>query len=163
MIRAYSDGGNSWRAIEPGWDLSGGEIVFDHDPTQEELSIAFPGRRVNQEKLAWDLIKAERDRRIQSGGFKVGDKWFHSDTFSRTQQIVLYMMGASMPTGIEWKTMDGAMVEMTPALAEKIFKASAASDRSIFSAAEAHKAAMESCADPFDYDYLGGWPQAFGE
>lgn len=109
----------------------------------------------------WEAIKAERDRRIQSGGYKVGTKWFHSDTFSRTQQMGLVMLGANIPANTPWKTMDGTTVIMTQALAGQIFATAAASDIAIFAAAETHKAAMEASADPSAYDFSGGWPAVF--
>lgn len=84
-----------------------------------------------------ELIKAERDRRIQKGGYKVGANWFHSDTFSRSQQIGLVMMGANIPTGLQWKTMGGGKVTMTQALAGQIFQAAAMSDIAVFAAADA--------------------------
>lgn len=111
----------------------------------------------------WDAIKAERDRRIQSGGYKIGTKWFHSDTFSRTQQMGLVMLGAGIPASLQWKTMDGTTATMTQSLAEQIFAAAAASDIAIFAAAETHKVAMEASADPASYDYSTGWPKIFGE
>ena len=111
----------------------------------------------------WDAIKAERDRRIQSGGYKVGTKWFHSDTFSRTQQIGLLMMGASIPAGLQWKTMDGSFITMTQALTGNVFAAAVASDQAVFAAAETHRVAMEASADPASYDYSGGWPKIYGE
>ncbi len=111
----------------------------------------------------WNAIKAERDRRIQSGGYKVGAKWFHSDTFSRTQQMGLVMMGANIPNGTPWKTMDGSTVTMTQTLAGQNLGTAAASDIAIFSAAEIHRVAMEASADPATYDFSTGWPKAFGE
>lgn len=111
----------------------------------------------------WEAIKAERDRRIQHGGYKVGEKWFHSDTFSRTQQMGLVMLGANIPANLQWKTMDGTFVAMTQALAGQVFAAAAASDISIFGAAETHRAAMEASADPAAFDFAGGWPLGFGE
>jgi hypothetical protein len=113
--------------------------------------------------MRWTDIKAERDRRIQSGGYKVGAKWFHSDTFSRTQQMGLVMMGANIPAGTPWKTMDGSTVTMTQTLAGQIFGTAAASDIAIFAAAEAHRVALEASADPATYDFSTGWPKAFGE
>lgn len=110
-----------------------------------------------------EAIKAERDRRIQAGGYMVGSHWFHSDTFSRTQQMGLVMLGAALPAGVEWKTMGGAKVLMTQALAQQIFATAAASDIAIFAAAEAHMAAMLASADAATYDFAGGWPPAFGE
>lgn len=109
----------------------------------------------------WQRIKTERDRRIQNGGYKVGTKWYHSDTFSRTQQMGLVMMGTSLPAGIQWKTMDGSFVTMTPTLAGQIFGVAASSDIAIFGAAEAHRAAMDASADPSTYDFTGGWPPVF--
>lgn len=111
----------------------------------------------------WEHIKAERDRRIQAGGYKVGAKWFHSDTFSRTQQMGLVMLGANIQANTPWKTMDGTTVTMTQALAGQIFATAAASDIAIFAAAEAHRAAMEASADPSAYDFSTGWPKVYGE
>lgn len=111
----------------------------------------------------WNAIKTERDRRIQNGGYKVGTKWFHSDTFSRTQQMGLVMLGANIPANTPWKTMDGSTVTMTQTLAGQIFATAAASDIAIFAAAETHKAAMETSADPASYDFSQGWPKMFSE
>jgi hypothetical protein len=111
----------------------------------------------------WLKIKTERDRRIQNGGYKVGTKWYHSDTFSRTQQMGLVMMGANIPANTPWKTMDGTFVVMTQTLAGQIFGTAAASDIAIFTAAETHNAAMRASATPHTYNYLTGWPTAYGE
>ena len=111
----------------------------------------------------WLRIKAERDRRTENGGFQVGGKWFHSDQKSRSQQLGLVLLGASIPAGLQWKTMDGSFVTMTPALAQQILVSATASDQAIFSVAEAHRAALESCADPASYDYSGNWPKVFGD
>lgn len=59
--------------------------------------------------------------------------------------------------------MDGSFVAMTPALAQQVFTAAAASDQAIYAAAETHKAAMEASADPASYDFSTGWPLTFGE
>lgn len=111
----------------------------------------------------WADIMRERDRKSDVGGYLVAGKWFHSDQKSRGQQLGLVLLGASMPTGIEWKTMDGTFITMTPTLAEQILFSAAASDVAIFSAAEAHKAAMEASADPASYDFSAGWPPVFGD
>lgn len=112
--------------------------------------------------IIWTQIKAERDRRNHAG-YKVGTKWFHSDADSRIQQLGLVMMGANIPAGLQWKTMDGSFVAMTTTLAQQVFAAAAASDQAIFAAAETHKAAMEASADPASYDFSTGWPLVFGE
>jgi len=108
----------------------------------------------------WEAIKAERDRRAQQGGYQVAGKWFHSDTFSRTQQMGLVMMGADIPAGLQWKIMDGSFVTMTQALAGQVFAAAAASDATLFARAEQIKAAME--ADPVNFVLASqAWPAVF--
>ena len=110
----------------------------------------------------WEDIKRERDRRTQQGGYQVAGKWYHSDTFSRTQQMGLVMMGAGIPGGLQWKTMDGSFVTMTQTLAGQVFAAAAASDAAMFSHAEQIKAAME--ADPVNFSLASQtWPTVFGE
>lgn len=111
----------------------------------------------------WEHIKAERDHRTENGGYKVGTKWFHSDQKSRSQQLGLVLLGASIPANLQWKTMDGSFVTMTQQLAGQVLAAAAASDQAIFAAAEVHKAAMEASADPAAYDFSTGWPKVFGE
>ena len=110
----------------------------------------------------WEDIKRERDRRTQQGGYQVAGKWYHSDTFSRTQQMGLVMMGAGIPGGLQWKTMDGSFVTMTQTLAGQVFAAAASSDAALFARAEQIKAVME--ADPVNFSLASQtWPVIFGE
>lgn len=115
----------------------------------------------DRQAAAWERIKHERDRRKYLG-VKVGQHWFHSDDPSRIQQLALAMMGNAIPAGLMWKTLTlsppPVFVEMTPALAQGIFTATAASDAAIFAAAETHRIAMEASATPESYDCSGGWP-----
>ncbi len=104
-----------------------------------------------------EQIKAERDRR-KGLGVTVGEHRFHSDDASRIQQIGLVMFGASMPPGIQWKTMSGAFVEMTPVLAQQIFGAQAQRDMALFAVCEQHIEAASIADDPLAYDYSAGWP-----
>ena len=112
----------------------------------------------------WLRIKAKRDLLISSGGYKVVvgglDKWFHSDTFSRSQQLGLVLLGANVPA-IPWKTMDGTFVTLAPAIVQQIFSACATSDAAIFAVAEAHKTNMLASADPAGYNIATGWPVTF--
>ena len=125
---------------------------------------APPGPDLDALRAAhWESIKAERDRRTLHGGYRVAGKWFHSDVFSRSQQIGMVMLGASLPAGLQWKTMDGSFVPMTPTLAQQVFGAAAASDALIFGAAEAKRASLEASTTPWDYNVLAGWPPIFGE
>ncbi|UQS15584.1 DUF4376 domain-containing protein [Pseudomonas sp. HS6] len=41
MYRAYSNNGASLRFVEPDWVLSESEVLFDHEPTIQELEAAF--------------------------------------------------------------------------------------------------------------------------
>ena len=136
--------------VMPGWVLSG-----DNWQAPAVDVDALKARH-------WEEIKAERDRRTQQGGYQVAGKWFHSDTFSRTQQMGLVMMGASIPINLQWKTMDGSFVTMTQTLASQVFAAAAASDAALFARAEQIKAAME--LDPINFILASqSWPDVFGD
>lgn len=111
----------------------------------------------------WDRIKAERDRRSQLGGFPVGQHWFHSDTFSRTQQLGLLLMGQNMPGGLMWKTMSSGFVLMTPSLIAQIFNAAGTQDSKTFAHAETLRAAVNAATDPNTVDISAGWPPIYGE
>ena len=139
-----------------------GEWRCADDATAQAVVDAFDRAAIARVEK-WEAIKAERDRRTITGGYQVAGKWFHSDVFSRSQQIGMVMLGASLPAGLQWKTMDGSFVTMTPTLAQQVFGAAAASDATIFGTAEAKRMAMEASATPWDYNVLAGWPPIFGE
>lgn len=122
------------------------------------LPYASPAKTAAQ---IWEDIKVIRDQKTQGGGYKVGNDWYHSDTFSRTQQIGLTIMGTNMPPGIMWKTMAGAFVAMTPTLAQQIFAAAGAQDAALFGYAEQLKAQVDAAADPNSVDINAGWPATF--
>jgi len=109
----------------------------------------------------WEKIKAFRDDRVENGGFKVGAHWYHSNVLSRTQYISLVMMGANIPAGTTWKTLDNGYVPMTQTLAGQIFAAGAAQDAALFAKAAEHRAAMEASSDPESYDWSTGWPESY--
>jgi len=111
----------------------------------------------------WQQIKSYRDR-LQSGGFKVGDKWYHSDIDSRIKILGLVILGSSIPAGLQWKTMDGTFAEMTQTLATQIFGAAASHDTSIFAIAENHRNninALETIEELEAYDYTIDWPDTY--
>ena len=114
-----------------------------------------------RQDVVWGKIKEYRDVLIQSGGYLVDGKWYHSDLMSRTQQIGLTLLGNNIPADLMWKTMDGSFVQMTPPLAQQIFVAAATSDTKIFICAEQHNAAMMLLPNPETYDYTSGWPSTF--
>lgn len=148
-------------AMSQGWiDAAGGAI----GDLWDGVVFSKPARDIDADKVRqWEAIKAERDRRTQTGGYYVAPHWYHSDTFSRTQQIGLVMLGANIPVGTLWKTLDNGLIEMTQALAGQIFSAAAASDIAIFTAAQVHKTAMEASSNPAAYDFSQGWPLVYGE
>jgi hypothetical protein len=108
------------------------------------------------ELMMWEQIKQERERR-RVGGVLVAGKWFHSDDQSRIQHLGLMMMGAGLPVGIMWKTMDGSFIELTQSLVGGIFQALAGADQFNFATAETHRIAMEASIDPTLYDFSTGW------
>ena len=135
--------------------------------TIENCTVVWTLRDMTEEELAvikaskWEDIKIERDRRIADGGYKVGEKWFHSEANSRTQQLGLVLLGNNIPQGLQWKTMDGSFIAMTPTLAQQILGAAAASDFSIFVVGETHKAAVYASSDPASYDITTSWPEIY--
>lgn len=154
MSYAIRKDGMGWRAVSGPEDVGPDEVFSDTPPVHSSSQV---------KTAKWDAIKAERDRRTENGGYKVGTKWFHSDQKSRSQQLGLVLLGASIPAGLQWKTMDGTFVTMTQQLAGQVLAAAAASDQAIFAAAEAHRQAMEASQDPASYDFSTGWPKVFGE
>ena len=113
------------------------------------------------QESVWTKIKAIRDEKITNGGHCVDGKWYHSDTVSRSQQTGLYLMGENVPTSLMWKTMDGSFVEMTPALAQKIFFAAAGQDSVLFQYAESLRQQVNASANPEQVDIESGWPATF--
>jgi hypothetical protein len=110
----------------------------------------------------WDVIKRERDTRMQDGGYKVGEYWFHSDLISRSQQLALFQLGEDIPPDLQWKTMSGEFVPMTPSLAALVFKAAIASDTQHFKGAEIARAVMNY--DPLAFRLSADmFPKVFGE
>lgn len=126
-------------------------------PTPEQIAQALARER----ESIWGQIKAIRDRKTQQGGYQVAGKWFHSDTFSRTQQIGLTIMGAAIPAGMLWKTMDGSFVEMTPTLAQQVFVAAGQQDAALFAYAEQLRAQVQAAQDPASIDLEAGWPVTY--
>lgn len=142
---------------------------YDYDTLILESGDALPSKEVLDASaiglvrdIVWTSIQTRRDSRKQ-GGVKIGNYWFHSDDTSRIQQIGLVMFGANMPVGIQWKTMTGEFVTMTPTLAQQIFAGIATSDVVVFGIAETHRQNVMASNDPGNYDYTTGWPAIYGE
>jgi hypothetical protein len=135
-----------------GWSYAGGDVV---EPTVDLGALAAE---------QWEAIKAERDRRSQHGGYPVTiggvRKWFHSDLFSRSQQIGLVILGAGVPGGLQWKTMDGTFVTMTQAVASAVFASAAAQDQATFAAAELGRQSLNADPAVFSLDSIQ-WPAIY--
>ena len=86
--------------------------------------------------LRWTKLKQIRDELTDSGGCLVQGKWFHTDVKSKQQQIALTMLGDNIPDGLQWKTMDGTFIEMTPAIAAELFASQIAREVEIFNVCE---------------------------
>lgn len=106
-------------------------------------------------------IKAVRDRKTQLGGYRTMGKWFHSDAFSRSQQLGLVMMGASIPAGLMWKTMDGSYVEMTQALAASVFQAAVTQDAALFAHADQLIEIVNTSPSPASVNIEAGWAATY--
>ena len=63
---AYSNNGSTMRAVEPDWTPSAGEIFFDHQPTEDELLVAFPGRAAALAAEALDRTRKTLTDAMQS-------------------------------------------------------------------------------------------------
>jgi hypothetical protein len=128
-----------------------------------EGNTPLPADQPDPSEIMWERIKAERDRRKEIGGYPAVGKWFHSDVYSRTQILALAQLGANLPADVQWKTMDGTFLLLTPTIVGQMFQAAIAQDNATFKAAEVHRVAMEASADPASYDFSTGWPAVFGE
>ena len=135
-------------------------IAFPNQATIDDTDARYQAfiNPVSVVDQMWAKIKAFRDNRVQTGGYQAAGKWFDSDTFSRSQQLGLVLMGSNIPNGLQWKTMDGTFITMTQTLAGQIFAAAAAQDQATFAQAEVHNVAMRASANPSTYDFSGGWP-----
>jgi hypothetical protein len=114
--------------------------------------------RKSDEQIAaarWEAIKIIRDDLLQNGGCLVGGLWFHTDVYSKQQQMALTMLGANIPPGLRWKTMSGVFVEMVHTLAAAIFAAQVQREQTIFAIAEAKRVD--------DSPLREGWPDRYTE
>lgn len=110
-------------------------------------------------------IKAVRDQKRHWGGVKVGQHWFRSDQVATGEYVALAMLGAGKPATTVlragWRTMDGATVDMTPALVNQILAAGFAQIAAIDDVAQAHIASVGATEDPGSYDLGAGWPATY--
>lgn len=112
----------------------------------------------------WNEIKEHRSALTINGGYKASGKWFHSDPFSRSQQLGLVLLDTNIPTGLLWKTMDGSFIEMTPALAKGVFQAATIQDTLLFAHAEGLNTSLQALTSPDEitsFVVKEGWPETY--
>ena len=146
--------------VEGALSYTGEWAIYDQE-SYDSLKDRKLAKLAGIKGLIWKQIKAIRDTKTQEGGYSTQSKWFHSDTFSRTQQIGLVVMGANIPTGLRWKTMDGTFIDMTQTLANQVFAAAAAQDFALFAYAETLKGQVDSSNNPASIDITAGWPETY--
>lgn len=163
-----------------------GDVVTEIKPArangvwQQQWAVrSFNASEMDDLRLQlWEEIKTIRDRRAQQGGYFAGGHWYHSDTFSRSQQLGLvhkadmiernegdmhapFEMIPGQP--LMWKTMDGTFVPITPHLAKEVFRAAEAQDAATFRHAEVLWSQVQAVPDPRSINLNDGWPPIYQE
>jgi hypothetical protein len=106
-------------------------------------------------------ITTKRDVLLLTGGAKVGEHWFHSDTHSKVQQLSLMIAGAALPANLMWKTMSGEKILMTPVLAVQIYQTQMYQESVLFNHAESLLAQIYEMEFPETLDIENGWPEVY--
>lgn len=134
---------------------NGTEWVID-----EEKRLAQIKRQQDQ---VWEQIKQERTRRI-SGGVYVEElgKWFHTNDNSKLQYSTLKNQ-TTLPTDLEWKTMDNTFVKLNKDSIEIIINEIIKKEQHDFKNAEVHRFAVYNTDKPLEYDYSTGWSDIYEE
>lgn len=109
----------------------------------------------------WEQVKTNRDFR-KFNGVLVSGKWFHTDTYSRTQWMGMMLMGANVPN-IAWTTMDYTTIPLTQTLVQQVFAATAALDSQLFNKARDLYNQLMASSTPETVDITTGWTKTFGE
>lgn len=135
------------------------EEVPDTVLTPEEILAQQAVALVAAKAAKHVAIKAERDRR-KFNGVSAQGKWIHSDTYSRTQWLGMFLMGAGIPA-IEWTTMDGTSITTSQTLAGQVFQGIAVLDASLFAYAKSLMAAVDASTDPDSINITTGWPATY--
>ena len=107
-------------------------------------------------EAAWERIKQYRDH-LNLSGVTVGEYRFHTDTDSKLKYLALLLAPSSIPPDLQWKTMSGVFVRMTLLRLQQVFAAISTMETHNFAKAERHKSQMEQLAEPWTYDFSGGW------
>ena len=107
------------------------------------------------------MVFDKRDTLMLTGGAKVGEYWFHSDTHAKLQQLSLMIAGTNLPDNLMWKTMSGVKVTMTPTLAVQIYQSQMMQESIMFNYAEQLATQLQDADNPEDIDIENGWPEVY--
>ena len=170
------------REIKPTLTLKGNwEKCYEVVPlfSEQDQQQALADDLSKKKSQKWEAIKTKRNTLTQTGGYKALGNWFHSDTFSRSQQLGLarradrveysngnmdaQFSGDEPNSLLFWKTMDGSFVPVTPRLAQSISDAAERSDISIFKYAEQLNQQVQASTNPDSVDIEQGWPETYQE
>lgn len=121
----------------------------------------------------WEQVKAIRQTKTERGGFFAAGKWFHSDVFSRTQQLGLIIAAQQFVAGgggvndpipgvPAWSTMDNSTIVLTPAVVSQFLPAFSAQEGAMFVYAKALREQIDASEDPESIDITTGWPPVYG-
>jgi hypothetical protein len=159
MYRAYSNNGASLRFVELDWALGDGEVLFDHEPTIQELEVAFGFDAEEVERGRQAALIAEERFRREGVGVVVGG--LSIDT-TRDSQALIASTGLSAVLDPEYrcnfKTVTG-FVEIGSAQIIAIAKAVRAHVQASFDRELALLRAIE--AGEYHDDMLSvGWPDS---
>jgi hypothetical protein len=174
-----------WQSANPSKYVSHREMPDEAIPTDRRLRSAWTDESpelvidINWSIVHaefWEEIKAERDRRLGSGGYPAAGHWFHSTAADTTVHLSnatearfiqldggdlsAVMTDADGPTVV--KSMDNGYMAVTGTLALAIYAGAKSQMKRTYAAAIAHKAAMEASEDPAAYDFMSaGWPAIY--
>lgn len=141
-------------------------IPVDPEPEPPTLS--------ERRAAVWEKVKAIRQEKTERGGFFAAGKWFHSDVFSRTQQLGLiiaaqqFVATGGQPTdpipGVPpWSTLDNTTIVLTPAVVSQFLPAFSTQEGAMFSFAASLRQQIEVSDDPESIDITTGWPAIYGD
>ncbi|HFC8549835.1 TPA: DUF4376 domain-containing protein [Neisseria lactamica] len=111
----------------------------------------------------WEKIKQKRHENLRGGVYvESAGKWFHSTDEARQQYTFMRTL-PQLPPDLMWKTMDGGFVRLTHPLLDELSLKLITDEQKDFANAERHKRLLEQSAEPWDYDYSGGWTENYRE
>ncbi len=145
-------------------DRKDDRYYYNHESDSAPYITSTPKPAEQCREVVWNQIKAKRDNLTIHGGCKIGDYWFHTDEYSKLQQLALKVTGV---TGVvAWKTMSGEFTGLDQAGVEALAAAQIERDKQIFTVAETYRTQLGMLNDVeaiAAFDYSTGWPQSYEE